>query len=135
MIPLHKQSDQPLPNKESLAQQTLQTRKSAWKRCQFPRKSQIQTRSRFWQNPWAKHRLQQKDQPIFFTKLLALNPDPTVTFCSQLLTPLSLPHDGFQWASQIKKAPKKTHETLIHKLQNEQLRSKSPATSSNASEW
>jgi hypothetical protein len=38
MIPLHKQSDQPLLKKESLAQQTLQTHKSAWKRCQFPRK-------------------------------------------------------------------------------------------------
>jgi hypothetical protein len=33
-----------------------------------------------------------------------------------------------------KKAQKKTDETLIHKLQNEQLRSKSPTTSSNASE-
>jgi hypothetical protein len=33
---------------------------------------------------------------FFVTKLLALNPDPTVTFCPQLLTPLSLPHDAFQ---------------------------------------
>jgi hypothetical protein len=34
--------------------------------------------------------------PFFFTKLLALNPDPTATFCSQLLPPLSLPLDAFQ---------------------------------------
>jgi hypothetical protein len=35
-------------------------------------KSQIQTRSRFWQNPWAKHRLQQKDQPIFFHEVASV---------------------------------------------------------------